>query len=267
MRLLRLTDDFRFLLHYCRTYRSNRAFMAEHKDLRLPPLLLMYEVSGHTSRKAYYENGLAHANILARIIEKHCPGRVISVCEWGCGPGRIIRHFPDVLRWDRVDLHGTDYSPKSIEWCRENIPGVSFHINGLTPPLPFPENQFDCLYGFSVLTHLSEESHFSWIQDFRRVVKPGGLLILTTHGDLHRSKLLWSERRLYDRGDLVVRDKVEEGTRCFVAFHSPAFMRAKLLADLMVVEHLPGAVYQDLWVIRNAPPGDNNPGNGRAGGS
>ncbi len=108
----------------------------------------------------------------------------VSVLDFGCGCGRTLlwfdRQFPNV-RW-----HGSDVDAESVEWCRANIPGGAFSVNGPLPPLPYADGSFDLIYGVSVFTHLSEEHQRAWLPELRRVLKPGGLLLLSFH-----SKNVW----------------------------------------------------------------------------
>jgi SAM-dependent methyltransferase len=48
------------------------------------------------------------------------------------------------------------------------------------PPTSFPDQMFDLIYSYSVFSHLSEEAHLAWLKEFKRIMKPGGLLIVTT---------------------------------------------------------------------------------------
>jgi 8-oxo-dGTP diphosphatase len=61
-----------------------------------------------------------------------------------------------------------------------------FSVNGPLPPLPYAESSFDLVYGVSVFTHLSEEHQRAWLPELRRILKPGGLLLLSFH-----SKNVW----------------------------------------------------------------------------
>ena len=81
-------------------------------------------------------------------------------------------------------------------------------------------------------------------------------MLLTSHGERYRRVLLPDEVHRFDRGSLVVRDKVREGTKMFTAFHSPAFMRTDLFKDLEILGHRDtGLPYmdQDLWIVRSNP--------------
>jgi hypothetical protein len=74
-----------------------------------------------------------------------------------------------------------------------------------------------------------------------------------------RARHFPEEQARFDRGDLVVRDMAGEGKLNFSAFHSPAFVRTRLLANLQVLEHRPGQTSQDLWIVRNAAPAVSDP--------
>jgi ubiquinone/menaquinone biosynthesis C-methylase UbiE len=51
------------------------------------------------------------------------------------------------------------------------------------PKLPFSDKSVDLLYGISVMTHLTEYNQHRWLREIRRVIKPGGCVILTSNGE------------------------------------------------------------------------------------
>jgi len=112
--------------------------------------------------------------------------------DWGCGPARIIRHLPKLL--PNTSLYGTDYNAKSIAWNKANFQKISFELNNINPPTSFEDGFFDAIYGLSIFTHLSEENHFNWISELYRISSPGAILILTTHGQAYREKLLPADK-------------------------------------------------------------------------
>lgn len=48
---------------------------------------------------------------------------------------------------------------------------------------PIESQSVDLLYGISVLTHLTEFHQHLWLSEIARVMKPGGCVILTIHGE------------------------------------------------------------------------------------
>lgn len=253
-RLLTPADRAMLLFELLKVYRSNRRFVAEHPDFAVPPAVLAYDAYNHVNWREYHDSGILHARLIADLIREHIAADPLKICEWGCGPGRVIRHLRGALADRTVELFGADYNPASVAWCRTHLPGAKFRHNGLEPPLPFENATMDALYAISVFTHLSAEGHSRWIEEVFRVVRPMGIVIFTTHGGACLDRLLPQEQQEYRAGNLVVRGGVYEGSKCFVAYHPPAYVRAQLLQGADVVAHLPSpTVYQmvqDVWVAR-----------------
>lgn len=260
--LLPWAEQTRSWLANVRSASDNRSFLRENPAFAPPPKFLMYDAHGHVNYRSYFNKGRKAAGAVAQLAARHFgPSSPVAVCEWGCGPARILRHLPSQLP-PGSKVFGTDYNEKSIQWCAKNLPEIDFRVNGLAPPLPLKTGEVDMLFAVSVLTHLSEEMHYAWIAECRRVVRPGGLIMLTVHGDRCVDGLGLEERKLYDAGKIVVRGDVLEGSRTYVAFHSPRFMRQTLLKDMQILDHNPAdmlmvfAGAQDVYLLRNNPPQD-----------
>jgi SAM-dependent methyltransferase len=91
-----------------------------------------------------------------------------------------------------------------------------------------------------------------WIEELKRILKPGGLLFLTTQGNAFKDKLTQSEKSDFDDGHLIVRGAVKEGHRTFSSFHPNPFME-KLFDSFVILKHISieneGNV-QDVWIVR-----------------
>ena len=99
------------------------------------------------------------------------------VLDYGCGWGRITRFFlKDVARGN---LWGIDCNVDLISFCRESNPWSRFELNDPLPPTDLADDHFDLAFSYSIFTHLREDVHLAWLEELRRVVRPGGLLILT----------------------------------------------------------------------------------------
>jgi SAM-dependent methyltransferase len=253
-RLLTLADRAMLCVELFRRRRLNRRFLTEHPGFAVPPAALAYDAYNHVNWQEYHDSGILHARLIADLIREHLAADPLRICEWGCGPGRVIRHLRGALADRTVELFGADYNPASVAWCQTHLTGAEFRHNGLDPPLPFGAGAMDVLYAISVFTHLSAEGHCRWIEEVFRVIRPSGIVIFTTHGDACLDRLLPHEQEQYRAGNLVVRGGVEEGSKCFVAYHPPAYVRERLLQGADVVAHLPSpAAYQmvqDVWVAR-----------------
>lgn len=115
---------------------------------------------------------------------------VEPILDWGCGCGKMARFFPKERRHGFV---GADIDSVNVEWCRQNLPGARFETIEKHPPAPFPDNHFEVAYGNSVFTHLREDHQFEWLEELRRIIKPGGLALVTVHGVVSFALLGWFE--------------------------------------------------------------------------
>jgi SAM-dependent methyltransferase len=253
--MLKPADNVKFWLGRARTHLRNARFTRQHPTFAAPPADLAFDAYNHVDWQAYHDSGLAHARLFARLLTTLPAAEPLRVLEWGCGPARLIRHLPQLMAPRSVELTGSDYNPRSIAWCRDHVPGVRFVENGLTPPLPLPDASFDAVYNFSVLTHLSETVQLQWVREMHRVLRPGGLLICTTHGKAYRYLLsMESERARFDAGELVEQGRYEEGKKWFFAVHPERWLREKLFAGFEDVQRVSttsaDAILQDVWTAR-----------------
>jgi SAM-dependent methyltransferase len=218
----------------------------------LPPPVLRLLVAGTDDADWFLAAGRRGAESLAALPARNgiALDRCRRVLDFGCGCGRVIRH----LRHLPAELHGCDTNPVAVEWCAEHLPFGTFAVNELEPPLPYADARFDLVYCFSVFTHLPAELHRLWMSELRRVLTPGGVLVVSLHGDALLGRLNRSERADYRAGKLVVRVGELAGTNHCAAFHPPAFVRGVLAEGFevldMVSEGATGNPPQDAWVMR-----------------
>ncbi len=251
--LIYLTDWLRYYIEKFNNRKINREFKMKNPDVKLPPDYLIYE-SFRLNYDKYYVDGQRTAVWLSNHLKKHINLNNKRILDWGCGPGRIIRHLPAVIG-NGCEFYGTDYNKKSIEWCAQNLKGIHFNINSLEAKLPYPDNFMDVIYGISIFTHLSEQMHYDWYNELYRVLKPNGIMFFTSQGDAFKVKLTDKELTLYNENKLVVRGNVKEGHRTYSAFHPKDFMR-KLFDNAEILEHIEtksetGKIpAQDIWIIR-----------------
>jgi len=201
LKLIKIFDKVRFFLIYLKSYQQRKAFKRSYPNVILPPAYFIYETFG-LAYEQYYMVSEETAKWLISYFKKHIKLHNISILDWGCGPGRIIRHIPLLLD-KSCHCYGSDYNAKYIQWCSNNIPEVTFKPNSLEPPLPFEDHTFDIVYGISIFTHLSEKMYYAWFDELFRVLKPGGILLLTLQGNAFKSKLPVSKLKIFDQGYMV----------------------------------------------------------------
>ena len=141
----------------------------------------------------FVESGLSDAqNLFLGLSEGGFdPARHGSLLDFGCGCGRILRL---AARLDEsCELHGCDVDAECIAWCRENLPFARFENLAPRPPAPYPDERFDAAYAFSIFTHLPEQLHRDWLGDLHRILRPGGILVVTTAGRRSVEKFISGE--------------------------------------------------------------------------
>jgi SAM-dependent methyltransferase len=252
-RVLDQADRVRYRLSALALWQTNRRFRHENPGFAVPPPKLLYEISSSTSLKYYHQSGVEMAEFFWRHMLEHLPHENVSVCEWGCGVGRILRHVREIGGHRIGRLVGLDYNKTMVEWCRSAIPGVEFHANPPMPPTGLADSTFDAVYCWSVFTHLSHQAYEAWLPELLRIVRPGGVVLFTTSSD--RKHLLSSELATFDSGGLVVRVSEREGSRTYVSLASPNFIY-RLVGDRPVV-HIPASpaeASQDLWIVQKTAP-------------
>jgi SAM-dependent methyltransferase len=234
---------------------AGRPARAADDGLPVPPPRLIVRVAGTADVGWFLEGGRLAAESVRDALARH--GRPIeelgALLDFGCGCGRVIRHWAGL---DRTAVHGADANEHAIAWCRTNLPFARFASNDLAPPLDHVDASFDLVYALSVFTHLPEDLQHAWARELARLLRPGGFLLLTTHGERYRERLTPVERADFDAGRLVVRWPEGAGTNLCSVFHPRAYVEERLAGRLDVAEFVAegakGNPHQDLYLLRKA---------------
>ena len=219
--------------------------------LPVPPARLRVRVAGTADPEWFLESGrLAEESIRARLGRQGIAVEEVgALLDFGCGCGRVTR------RWRALEgVHGSDMNAEAVAWCRANLPFGRFETNGLAPPLAFADDSFALVYALSVFTHLTVDLQRAWLRELRRILRPGGLLLLTTHGRAYLDRLSHEERERFDAGEVVVRWEDVAGTNLCSAYHPERALREDLAEGFAFLELEPegalGNPHQDLSVLR-----------------
>jgi SAM-dependent methyltransferase len=118
------------------------------------------------------------------------------VLDIGCGSGE----FTAALAAAGADVIGADVAEAALNRARERDPGLRFVRVPLDGPLPFEDCSFELVWAGEVIEHIADTG--PWLSELRRVLAPGGRLLVTTpsHGRL-RVAVLGVERFSEPLGD------------------------------------------------------------------
>jgi len=152
---------------------------------RLPPRELMELVGGASTFRA------AGAHLFNGLVQHAQLKPHESVLDIGCGCGSTALHLVKYLGLVG-QYRGFDIVKASIDWCNDAIsrdyPNFQFShadiFNGLYNPtgveqsasfrFPYDDDTFDLAYLGSVFTHMYRQDIVHYVDEIKRVLKPGG---------------------------------------------------------------------------------------------
>ncbi|HKG45129.1 MAG TPA: class I SAM-dependent methyltransferase [Pyrinomonadaceae bacterium] len=211
----------------------------------LPPAELRYRVSSSPDAENFVTIGKTCANDIKEALLKadHELATFTRILDFGCGCGRTLVHLKDLAPHAQFD--GTDIDAAAIEWCKQNLNFATFSAGKASPPTEYPSDTFDFIYAISVFTHLDEDYQFRWLEELRRIAKPGGVLLLTVDSSLAGEK------------DFVFQRSYEDGL--FPAWYQNAFHSKKYVIEnfgkyFHVMAYLPKGMndHQDVVMLRKS---------------
>ena len=117
--------------------------------------------------------GLFEANftVIRRTIREHLASDPnVRVLDVACGPGAFSNLFSE------QSYTGVDINPRYIDYARTHYRGEFFVHDART--LPFPEGRFDEALVYGLLHHLDDADVTAVAEGIRRVVRPGGTVLV-----------------------------------------------------------------------------------------
>jgi SAM-dependent methyltransferase len=97
-------------------------------------------------------------------------------CDMRCGPGQVARY----LHEQGVEVCGVDLSPAMVERARGLTPGVEFRQGNMLA-LDVPDEAWAGIAAFYSLIHIPRGDLATALSELRRVLRPGGLLLVSFH--------------------------------------------------------------------------------------
>ncbi len=137
------------------------------------------EIHGHAGEVSLHE-----AHTFFREVKAYAAyaGRPVAphrrLLDFGCGWGRVLRLFMKDI--EPANLFGVDSTSRFLLDARRCNPALAFLPCGKVPPTIMAPESLDYVISWSVFSHLDEFYATRWIEEFQRLLKPGGLVMLTT---------------------------------------------------------------------------------------
>jgi 2-polyprenyl-3-methyl-5-hydroxy-6-metoxy-1,4-benzoquinol methylase len=129
-----------------------------------------YEERLSNAKYAVGQEAERSSKVFARaVVPADRPLRILDV---GCGSGLNA----SILAQHGHTVVGVDLSPVAIAKFR--AAGFEGHICDVTQGIPCPDESFDVVFASEVIEHVVDTEQF--LGEIRRVLRPGGTLVLTT---------------------------------------------------------------------------------------
>lgn len=161
-------------------------YQRQLQEIPVPSAELVFLTQGHTQTDEY-QNGIIPAVLtMQSYLQKSGidVDQIRHLLDFGCGSGRLLVGWHIIM--PHIQLYGCDLNLQLIEWAQQHVPqSINCRLSNLNPPLSYRDQQFDMIYLISVFTHLSLETQKLWIWEFKRILRKGGYLLVTLHGELY----------------------------------------------------------------------------------
>lgn len=103
-------------------------------------------------------------------------GDLGPICDLGCGPGQIARY----LHRQGIKALGVDLSPKMVAEAQRLNPEIPFHQGDMLA-LRDADDSWGGIAAFYSILHIPREHVVEALKEMKRVLKPGGVLLITFH--------------------------------------------------------------------------------------
>ena len=183
-----------------------------------------------SSSKYFIQGGLNHGLALCKVIARLAGSQPLEVLDFGCGSGRllwVLRQFAPGNRYSACDVN-----PHAVDMIRRCFPDVNATCMSPSPPTEFPPDGFDLVYGWSIFTHYSEPAHREWLAELMRIVRPGGLVMVTVKSE-HRIQRFFEEEKF--QMQLKLSKMTQEQAVAHYRSHGYLYLRAYTAAKASAV--------------------------------
>lgn len=107
-----------------------------------------------------------------------------AVLDIGARDGGLRRFLPEGVKYQGIDI-----APE--------FAGADVLIRDVSQGIPFPDGSYDFVFCIEVLEHVPNP--FGTLGEIHRVLKPGGVLILSVPNPYHVKEVIWNLFRISDR--------------------------------------------------------------------
>jgi 2-polyprenyl-3-methyl-5-hydroxy-6-metoxy-1,4-benzoquinol methylase len=246
-------DGFLFRMNRFRNRKANSIYRQQNSEIILPDDYDLYETYQLNYQK-FIEDGKLAAKEIMEWTRPYLSAQWPILLDWGCGIGRITRHVKETD--SSATVFACDIDEHKIRWNKTHYPDIDFSLISYSPPTHFTTGQFDMIYGISIFTHIDMGSQNEWLEELYRMLKPGGILLITTQGEMYRNRLSSAENRFLDKTGIYTQSYPKKGHRMMSTYHLSDHFKEMLYPYFIVKEFYAGKMHpekmggQDLWILQ-----------------
>ncbi len=123
-------------------------------------------------------------------------GKVVLDIASGSGYGSAL------LAETAAQVHGMDASAEAVAYANEQFgaPNIEFAVADAVN-IPLPDHSIDVVITFETIEHIDDYAKF--VSEIRRILKPGGLAIISTPNDLEFAEGNHFHRHEFEKDELL----------------------------------------------------------------
>ncbi len=99
-----------------------------------------------------------------------------SLVDFGCGSGRLASALGQKMS---IEYCGIDVVKALLQYAKKKSPENYRFILNRSLGVPLPDASADMATAFSVFTHLLHHESYIYLEELRRVVRPGGVVVFS----------------------------------------------------------------------------------------
>jgi 2-polyprenyl-3-methyl-5-hydroxy-6-metoxy-1,4-benzoquinol methylase len=165
-----------------------------------------------------------------RLVSK--PVHDVTLLDYGCGDGKYFAHLVEKRGLAAENIHGVEIAARRVERCRE-IGWINARLIKNDGHLEYADECFDIVNMMEVIEHIPLAQGRKTLQDLRRVLRPGGILLISTPN--------YPIKRFYDLSDAIFHRKwdrlIDDPTH--VTFYNNSHLRGLLKESFSRIEPFP----------------------------
>lgn len=169
----------------------------------------------------------------------------LVIVDLGCGPKIRFFHFARRTGIQLKKYIGFDsLLDKDILLRFKKIPSVVLKGKNIVKVIDLPSNSVDCVVAFAYLEHIENPQEI--LQEMIRIVRPGGIVVITTPSDKAKPFLEFFSYYL----GLISRREIEEHKRYFTKETLLDLVPRKILSQVTITHHYFELYLNNLLIIK-----------------